>query len=94
MMVKIGIPSDQLQKRQGSLGNVLANVFVFKNFWANNYGTSSGDNEENCAYHWRKNIYTYLDVAQTSLSFLVERKMCELSAQMWLSKRFEREIHE
>ncbi len=49
-MVKIDIPSNQFQKRQGCLGNVLANVFVFKNFRANNYGTSSGDNEENCAY--------------------------------------------
>ncbi len=35
------------QKRQGSLGNVGTRRFVFTNFQADNYGTSSVD-EGNC----------------------------------------------
>ncbi len=34
-----------LPKRQGSLGNVGIMGFVFTNFQADNYGTSSGDDE-------------------------------------------------
>ncbi len=35
-------------KRQGSLGNVGIIGFVFTNFQADNYGTSSGYDEGNC----------------------------------------------
>ncbi len=36
-----------IPKRQGSLVNVGIMGFVFTNFQANNYGTSSGDDEGN-----------------------------------------------
>ncbi len=39
------------QKRQGSLGNVGTRRFVFTIFQADNYGTSSGDDEGNCVYN-------------------------------------------
>ncbi len=41
-----------LPKDKGSLGNVVIMGFVFTNFQADNYGTSSGDDEGNCAYNW------------------------------------------
>ncbi len=41
-----------LPKRQGSLGNVGIMRFVFTNFQADNYGTSSGDDEGNCMYNF------------------------------------------
>ncbi len=44
-------PIYNLQKRQGSLANVRARRFVFTNFQADNYGTSSGDDEGNCVYN-------------------------------------------
>ncbi len=34
----------------GSLGNLGTKVFVFKKFQADNYGTSSGDDEGNCEW--------------------------------------------
>ncbi len=39
------------QKDKGSLGNVGIMGFVFTNFQADNYGTSSGDDEGNCVYN-------------------------------------------
>ncbi len=39
------------QIRQGSPGNVGIMGFVFTNFQADNYGTSSGDDEEKCVYN-------------------------------------------
>ncbi len=38
-------------KRQGSLGKVGIMGFVFTNFQADNYGTSSCDDEGNCVYN-------------------------------------------
>ncbi len=40
------------QKDKGSPGNVGIMGFVFTNFQADNYGTSSGDDEGNCVYNW------------------------------------------
>ncbi len=48
-MVKVGIPSYQYQKRQGSLGNTGKSVFVFPNFQADNYGTT------HCSYDEARN---------------------------------------
>ncbi len=44
-------PELLIPKRQGSLGNVGIMGFVFTNVQADNYGTSSGDGEENCVYN-------------------------------------------
>ncbi len=44
-------PEYLVPKRQGSLGNVGIMGFVFTNFQADNYGTSSGDDEGNCMYN-------------------------------------------
>ncbi len=51
MMVKTGIPSNLYQKRQGNLGNVGIMRFVFTNLQADNYDTSSGDDEGNRIYN-------------------------------------------
>ncbi len=40
-----------IPKRQGSLGSVGIMGFVLTNFPADNYGTSSGDDEGNCVYN-------------------------------------------
>ncbi len=45
MMVKMGIPSNSFQAKQGSLGNVGARRFVVTYFQADNCGASSGDEE-------------------------------------------------
>ncbi len=37
--------------KEGSLGNVGIRRFVFTNFQADNYGTSSGDDEGNFVYN-------------------------------------------
>ncbi len=43
-------PELLIPKKQGSLGNVGTKIFVFTNFQADNYGTSSGDDEWNSVY--------------------------------------------
>ncbi len=57
---RIASPKQELQsaiepckmtKRQGTLGNVGIMSFAFSNFQADNYGTSSGDDEGNCVYN-------------------------------------------
>ncbi len=50
IMVEIDIPNNWYQKGQGSLGSVGKREFVFTNFQADKYCTSSGDGEENCVY--------------------------------------------
>ncbi len=47
MIAKIATLRNEYQKRQGNVGNVRKSVFVFTNFLADNYGTLSGDDEEN-----------------------------------------------
>ncbi len=51
-------------------GNIVQKTnSVFTNFQADNYGTTSGDDEGNCEYN--KTTRSCPDVVQTSLSFLV-----------------------
>ncbi len=51
--------TNKVPKRQGSLGNVGIMGFVFTNFQADNYGTSSGDDEGNCVGFTNK-VYNHI----------------------------------
>ncbi len=48
---EFSIERSDTKKTKGSLGNVGIMGFVFTNFQADNYGTSSGGDEGNCVYN-------------------------------------------
>ncbi len=73
-MLKIGIPSNKYQKWQKRPGEVGKSVFVFKYFQTDDYGMSSGGDEENYVYNWSgrfENVWIHIHFSRRCPDFLV-----------------------